>query len=133
MLHKIHSAKKYIKVDRSQIPKASKAKPDFLAPGPRVLIAKEKVRLETADLDDDENASPQIWYPSDKILGKLYRSINEDAFLDDFKNNVKQTKTKATPGQRGVVNQLRHYLSTQTAHLKPDLMEEMEMAQRCYG
>lgn len=65
-------------VDRRAFPRCSKAKPDFFAPGPRVLISKDKVlHNPNQENDDDEDTVQSIWYASEKILGKLYREIDE--------------------------------------------------------
>ncbi|KAA8913017.1 RNA dependent RNA polymerase-domain-containing protein [Sphaerosporella brunnea] len=83
------------KVDRKDLPPASRAKPDFMAPGPRVLISKEKGLQEPAhEIDDDEDTLVQTWYPSDKILGKLYRAIKENEFLADVRNDLRPSRPK---------------------------------------
>ena len=73
------------------MPKYSNVKPDFQAPGPRVLIEKEiKMEdMEQDDADDDFDESPfdtpKIrYYESKKILGKLYRAIDEHKFFKEI-------------------------------------------------
>ena len=82
----------FMQVSIHQLPKYPKARPDFQAPGPQVLIEKS-VALEGQDLetpsdgDDefDEAAAygPQRlrYYASEKVLGKLYRAIDERQFF----------------------------------------------------
>lgn len=68
----------------SKLPRFSNTRPDFQAPGPRVLI-KENVNLQEDEPDEsDENEEveeislPRIkYYESRKVLGKLYRAIDE--------------------------------------------------------
>ena len=65
------------------MPRHNHYRPDFLAPGPHVAIQKDKplsfdARPEHNDgYDDDDDFSPYRFYQSDKILGKLYRNIDE--------------------------------------------------------
>ena len=65
------------------MPRRSHYRPDFLAPGPHVAVQKDKplsfdAQPEDNDgYDDDDDFSPYRFYQSDKILGKLYRSIDE--------------------------------------------------------
>lgn len=54
-----------------------------MAPGPHVAVQKDKPLSFDAPperddaYDDDDDFSPYRYYPSDKILGKLYRNIDE--------------------------------------------------------
>jgi hypothetical protein len=84
-----------VKVTRAEIPPASHAKPDFLAPGPRVLISKDKVihEPELAN-DEDEYTFVERWYPSEKVLGHLYRAINEHKFLEDIRQQLYHSSTR---------------------------------------
>ena len=75
-----------------ELPRYPKARPDFQAPGPRVLIEKD-IDFE----EDDESPSPAAsdevdevnsyghpkirYYESPRILGKLYRAIDEHQFF----------------------------------------------------
>lgn len=72
-------------VELRELPRAAKYRPDFFAPGPeaRILdkthVELEEYVLETAP-DEDEEAfeSPRHqYYRSEKILGKLYRAVDE--------------------------------------------------------
>ncbi|KAI1812706.1 RdRP-domain-containing protein [Poronia punctata] len=73
-----------IPVELRQMPKPLKARPDFLAPAPPAnIIDKTQVDFEpptapSAGEDEDDDQGPNhLFYRSDKILGKLYRAIDE--------------------------------------------------------
>ncbi|KAF7593189.1 hypothetical protein BBP40_011819 [Aspergillus hancockii] len=73
-----------IPVEISELPKIGRYRPDFLAPGPRTrLYCKSRIGLEQRvshanyDDDDDEVERPHLYYKSERILGKLYRAIDE--------------------------------------------------------
>lgn len=75
------------------LPRYPKARPDFQAPGPRVLVEKninfEEEDLSTSPDEDDElneaasYGPPKLrYYESQKVLGKLYREIDEHKFFE---------------------------------------------------
>lgn len=72
-------------VDLKRLPRVEPYRPDFLAPGPEVHIVDRSVIqldqhiFEPPPEEEDEGfASPKYqYYESRKILGKLYRAINE--------------------------------------------------------
>lgn len=83
------------KVNFSAMPKYPKTRPDFQAPGPRVLIDRSISFAEeepSHDSDEDEelaevaryNPSQIRYYESEKILGRLYREIDEKKFLEQI-------------------------------------------------
>jgi hypothetical protein len=78
-------------------PKAQSAKPDFMAPSPRVIIeagglksfedAVQNEEEEEADpMGDLDNIRSVRYYRSEKALGHLYRAIDEHMFLKDLQN-----------------------------------------------
>lgn len=75
------------------IPRYNPYRPDFEAPGPYVTIEKkEGITFEApsgrdADEigDDDEDFTNYRYYESDKILGKLYRAIDERKLFNEIK------------------------------------------------
>ncbi|KAL4877131.1 RNA dependent RNA polymerase-domain-containing protein [Aspergillus karnatakaensis] len=89
MLALLHStavdfSKTGIPVDLSEMPYVNRYRPDFLAPGPQSYIYnKQDIKLEAlyvvpAQDDDAADSAPQHqYYRSEKILGKLYRAIDE--------------------------------------------------------
>ncbi|PWY81018.1 rna-dependent rna polymerase [Aspergillus eucalypticola CBS 122712] len=95
-----------IPVQLGDIPKGNPFRPDFMAPGPVARIHnKSEIELEDyviqAAYDEDNDLEPlRRYYRSEKILGKLYRGVderhiwqndiqskvqpNEDEFWDEF-------------------------------------------------
>lgn len=77
------------------MPRYSSVKPDFQAPGPRVLID-NTIELSEGQLPGDVSDEEEIeeldnlsqlrvrYYQSQKILGKLYRAIDEHKFLQQL-------------------------------------------------
>lgn len=64
-----------------------------MAPGPHIKISKRPTdRLEFAQeyapvepMDEEDEVSNIKYYESDKVLGKLYRAINERQVFEDIK------------------------------------------------
>ncbi|KAM5482683.1 hypothetical protein McanCB56680_003643 [Microsporum canis] len=84
-------SKSGIPVNVLDIPRAPRIRPDFMAPSPRILIEDSiedsiehiiRETEKTVQEDDDDNDRPRIrYYKSHNILGRLYRSIDEQSFL----------------------------------------------------
>lgn len=78
-----------IPVDMKQCPKYNRCRPDFMAPSPRVVVSEAgMLDFEEEDNEDDEafedlDVEPRAmrYYPSNKVLGQLYRAIDEHRFL----------------------------------------------------
>ena len=86
-------------MDVRKLPKYPKARPDFQAPGPHVLVEKS---IALKEEEEDEVSSPVAsneleevadygppkhrYYASEKILGKLYRDIDESQFLAEIQS-----------------------------------------------
>lgn len=66
-----------------------------LAPGPQVhIVDRSKIELDqdvlqgSYDEDEDDSGPPRKYYPSEKILGKLYRAIDErKIWYEDVRSN----------------------------------------------
>ncbi|KAK3314501.1 RNA dependent RNA polymerase-domain-containing protein [Apodospora peruviana] len=79
-------------VSLNQLPKGGRWRPDFLAPGPQAFIHNKSViemdqhveRDEGDDEDDedDEDGPRHRYYASERLLGKLYRAIDEQKIWD---------------------------------------------------
>ncbi|KAK1145215.1 hypothetical protein N8T08_004367 [Aspergillus melleus] len=76
-------SKSGIPVSMKDLPRMNNYRPDFLAPGPRVSL-KGRTRINFDELvshpafnDDDDMEERRIYYRSDKILGRLYRAVDE--------------------------------------------------------
>lgn len=93
-----------LKVNLSTLPRSPRERPDFQAPGPRVLLENSISigemqygwNVESDDEDDDEetvDARPAIrYYPSNKVLGQLYRSIDERDFFAEIQRRSMPAK-----------------------------------------
>lgn len=84
-----------IPIDMRDCPRYQRERPDFMAPGPRVFVS-EKGELDFDDADDgDDDAfdgieterKPMRYYRSERVLGKLYRNIDERQFLQDMQKH----------------------------------------------
>jgi hypothetical protein len=96
------------------MPRHNHYRPDFLAPGPHVAVQKDKLlsfddRPEDNDGygddddDDDDDFSRHRFYQSDKILGKLYRSIDErEVFSGIQQQGLSQHVNKANRARHSV-------------------------------
>ena len=100
------------------MPKYSNVKPDFQAPGPRVLIEKaikiEDIDLEEDDADDNLEDSPfdpprTHYYESHKVLGKLYRAIDEHKFFEEVQ--LQSSRKRA----QSLLDTVWKYVQEQTA------------------
>lgn len=80
-----------------ECPKRDRNRPDFMAPGPRVVIDEKGANVlpEDDEQDDLENdpvadldpANRRLrYYRSEKALGHLYRAIDEHQFLRNIHN-----------------------------------------------
>ncbi|KAK5651977.1 hypothetical protein OQA88_11520 [Cercophora sp. LCS_1] len=93
-LAELHSSavdfsKSGVPVEMTDLPKTDPARPDFLAPGPWVKI-RDRADLEmdnfiAQDEDEDEDAEGprHKYYESKKLLGKLYRAVEEDKIWNE--------------------------------------------------
>ncbi|EHA18336.1 hypothetical protein ASPNIDRAFT_176277 [Aspergillus niger ATCC 1015] len=84
-----------IPVQMSEIPKGKPFRPDFMAPGPVARIHnKSDIELEEyviqAAYDEDDDMEPfHKYYRSEKILGKLYRGVDErQIWQEDIQSKV---------------------------------------------
>ena len=80
----------------TEMPRHNKFRPDFLAPGPHVTVQRNKPLSfdeppKKPNTDDEEDSPPYKYYPSDKILGKLYCAIDEcQVFQEVQQGNASQ-------------------------------------------
>lgn len=126
-------------VPPTSIPAYPKVRPDFLASGPRVLI-QHRIKLQIdslLDIDEthealDEARSYEIptyqYYQSIKVLGKLYRAINEQTFLHELQD---QAQASALNPNHDVVGEVWNYVRRKCAliqweHLIPFAREIKE-------
>lgn len=108
-----------------------RVKPDFLAPSSRVLIGSQNITFEqvvegdpTAGLDDEDAVSalepdrrPIRYYESQKILGRLYRAIDDKKFLADMQAETQRqliADTVSTNPNMSVMEQIWDFVQRKT-------------------
>jgi len=105
------------------MPRYKNFKPDFQAPGPRVLI-EETIKI---DEDDEEEDGPDYnneidevstygppktrYYESKKVLGKLYRAIDETQFFEQLQTSLR----KKSRGEQSLLGTVWEYVKVNTA------------------
>lgn len=80
----------------SLIPKYESWRPDFEAPGPHVEIVKDRKNsantinfLDSDNVDEDDDDFPTYrYYESTKVLGKLYRAIDERSIFENIQQRA---------------------------------------------
>ena len=84
----------------SMLPRYTPFRPDFEAPGPHVTIESrsgvsfELTPEQDADYaDDDDDFVKYRYYESHKVLGKLYRNIDERAIFAEIQERSQAYKT----------------------------------------
>lgn len=101
--------------------KYSRVRPDFQATGPRVLV-EHLISLEkqeaagelndgTDNEDEEEIQQTTRYYTSRKVLGKLYRAIDEHEFLKDIQRQSKLN----SGGIHNLADQVWRYVQKETA------------------
>ncbi|KAK1973476.1 RNA dependent RNA polymerase [Colletotrichum cereale] len=88
-----------IAVEQRDIPKAPRFRPDFLAPAPPAqLYDRTQIDFvgedEAADDDEDAQGPNHKYYKSEKVLGELYRNVNEKQIWDE---DISRVVSKAGP------------------------------------
>ncbi|KAL8828644.1 MAG: hypothetical protein Q9170_006510 [Blastenia crenularia] len=109
-----------IPVDLKLMPRSSNVRPDFQAPGPRVLVENaikiEELELQEDDEDEDEpeESGPAAtrYYRSDKVLGKLYRAIDEQDFFTEIQ---RQSRSPSRPQSISLAEKVWEYVRDKTA------------------
>lgn len=109
-----------IAVDMKRLPKYDRVRPDFMAPSPRVQV-NDSGDIEIEDLDPnddeafegiDEERKPLRYYKSNKVLGMLYRNIDEKHFIADMQNSH-HARRKAIEPSHSLMSKLCKYVMQQ--------------------
>lgn len=124
-----------MQVDLASIPKRPRYYPDFMAPNPRIRIAesinvieKDEYIVDPANDDEDERPERQ-YYHSHNVLGRLYRNINEQEFLDGIRHASKLHRNDTT-----VLRAIWEYVASETEGFQWDhLIDEGKKAKDMYG
>ncbi|KAF2466775.1 rna-dependent rna polymeras-like protein [Lindgomyces ingoldianus] len=125
--HAVDFSKSGQPVAMADAPKAPyHLKPDFMAPSPNIALEDKGVALmesETNDIDDldsisllDPDQSRLRYYRSKQILGKLYRTIDEQAFFNEMKK-VSSASSYAL-GNESLMERLERYIDRETIGLQ---------------
>ncbi|KAL8929002.1 MAG: hypothetical protein Q9208_001445 [Pyrenodesmia sp. 3 TL-2023] len=115
-------------VYESQLPNACRNnhyRPDFMAPGRKVKVEEHGIVFEPEEVDFLEDGDPRRagepkrkrYYESNKVLGILYRSIDERSFFKDLHERSAVLKDDDTPS-RGVLFDLWDYVKAEVAGLE---------------
>ncbi|KAI9782141.1 MAG: hypothetical protein M1835_004106, partial [Candelina submexicana] len=114
-----------IPVNISRLPKYPPFRPDFLATGPRAdivsgvtledLWAEQEATLSDPEDEDQAGQGPKFkYYESRKILGKLYRAIDEREFLKSLQRQAANA-SEDTRGAQGVLQGVWQHVLKETA------------------
>ncbi|TVY46699.1 putative RNA-dependent RNA polymerase [Lachnellula occidentalis] len=104
-----------IPVDMTKLPKGNPWRPDFEAPGPHVTIEKNNgIVFETKTFrdpleqeDEDDEFTNYRYYESNKILGKLYRAIDEQAVFQEIQ---KRASANGITSRSNIIDQVWGYV-----------------------
>jgi hypothetical protein len=129
LLAEMHStavdfSKTGIPVDLSRLPKSNPRRPDFMAPGPRYKIEKQGIQLIEEEMEDEEDEEDVVtaldpegtkmrYYESERVLGQLYRQIDEQDFLEDLQKRS-QASDMAAGTEPTLIDQIWQYVLRQT-------------------
>ena len=116
-------------------PKYNLCRPDFMAPSPRVTVEKgswvleEKSPRSLAEEDEDPvsaldpDAKSYRYYESEKVLGKLYRAIDEKNFLAKLQRRARELEATDSFDQT-LIHRLWAYVQSQTRLIQWDHYRE---------
>lgn len=112
-----------ISVNMRECPRYNRCRPDFMEPSPRVIVSKTGfLDLENEDNKDDEafedlDAERRAfrYYKSDKVLGKLYRAIDERRFLTRMQQE-QRTHMLSSNITSNLLKTLLAYMKRQATH-----------------
>ena len=115
-----------IPVDLSQLPRSKRFRPDFMAPGPRYRIEKRGIQfLDEEALEGMDEEEPDVvtaldpdsaqiqYYESTRVLGRLYRAIDEQNFLEELQKQSR-TSSKDVDTRATLINKVWQYALRQT-------------------
>ncbi|TKA75094.1 hypothetical protein B0A49_03357 [Cryomyces minteri] len=123
-----------IPVDMDECPRHNNLRPDFMAHGPRVLIEDGVALAAEAEEDDDDpvsaldpDARPYRYYESNKVLGQLYRAIDEKSFFEEMQSQSRSSVTiKPGLGSQTLMDKLWDYVQRETSLIQWE--HRMELA-----
>ena len=109
-----------VPVNMKECPKYNRCRPDFMAPSPRVVVSEAgMLDFEEEDNEDDEAFEDldvewraMRYYSSSKVLGELYRAIDEQRFLAKLQQEQK-AHMKVSGSQNDLLDTLLKYMKRQ--------------------
>ncbi|OAG38067.1 hypothetical protein AYO21_07657 [Fonsecaea monophora] len=92
LLAELHSnavdfSKSGVPVDTKRIPRGPEYRPDFMAPSASIKV-EQGIKRPEEETPMPDGRQRYRYYESDRILGRLYRAVNEDAFFDDLEDDT---------------------------------------------
>ncbi|KAK5515820.1 hypothetical protein LTR07_007331 [Exophiala xenobiotica] len=82
-------SKSGVPVDPKKIPRSPAYRPDFMAPTASTKVEKGIKRPAAVDADVAPNRGRGYrYYESDRVLGRLYRAVDEDTFFQDLEDET---------------------------------------------
>lgn len=113
----------------SQCPRVDMIRPDFMANGPRVIVEKKGAVFQDEDEDDlldDDDAVGALdpdfktfrYYESERVLGQLYRAIDEKKIFQEMQRYA--TETKSHLGGLNLMDQVWAYVLREAALIQWD-------------
>jgi hypothetical protein len=98
LLAELHStavdfSKLGIKVEAKRIPRAPPERPDFMCPSASIKVEKGIKRPLTED-DEAPTNGKYRYYASEKVLGELYRAMDEDIFFETLEDDTSSLFSK---------------------------------------
>ncbi|OCL01938.1 RdRP-domain-containing protein [Glonium stellatum] len=114
-----------IPVDMNGFPKQDYLRPDFMATGPRVIVEKRGAVFNDDDDGEEEDEKDPVsamdpdgksyrYYESNKVLGRLYRAIDEKAFFEQMQKDSKCLASR-DPTRRSLMDKLWDYVRREAA------------------
>ncbi|KAK5173143.1 uncharacterized protein LTR77_003265 [Saxophila tyrrhenica] len=122
-----------IRVDTSELPRYPRMRPDFMAPSPRVVVsAGGHLDVEEDDNEDDPafedldaEKRPFRYYESQKVLGQLYRAIDEQKFLSKMQTD---RRAAMTAGHHNLMGRLQQYMARMASNYGILYLHHAELA-----
>ena len=104
----------------NHLPRYSNIRPDFMATGPRVYVKKGLQFEDIVEQEsllwnpEDHEDSGYKYYESRKVLGTLFRAIDERKFLKALQQGSKQATNGWEPDSQTPINQVWEYVQRET-------------------
>lgn len=107
----------------ANFPRYDRNRPDFMSPSPRVVpdphgllsLQEDDANEEDAFEALDAERRPMRYYESEKVLGKLFRNIDEGKFLKNMHYNCFDPAAERSQPSNGVMEKLLAYVKRQAS------------------